>query len=65
MSALSDHAGSGPLSLDALVGLLEKIFLRHGTSAEVARTLAENCARAERDGATAMAFSVCRAMSRR
>jgi delta1-piperideine-2-carboxylate reductase len=51
MSALSDHAGSGPLSLDALVELLEKIFLRHGTSAEVARTLAENCARAERDGA--------------
>lgn len=51
MSALSDHTASGPLSFDALVSLLEKIFLRHGTSAEVARTLAQNCASAERDGA--------------
>ncbi|AIC19924.1 lactate dehydrogenase [Pseudomonas chlororaphis] len=39
------------LSLEALVTLLETIFLRHGTSAEVARCLAQNCAAAERDGA--------------
>lgn len=39
------------LSLEALVKLLETIFLRHGTSAEVARCLAHNCAAAERDGA--------------
>ncbi|AUG02169.1 lactate dehydrogenase [Pseudomonas sp. 09C 129] len=39
------------LSLEALVKLLETIFLRHGTSAEVARSLAHNCAAAERDGA--------------
>ncbi|PXX73099.1 delta1-piperideine-2-carboxylate reductase [Pseudomonas sp. LAMO17WK12:I10] len=39
------------LSLEALVKLLETIFLRHGTSAEVARSLAQNCAAAERDGA--------------
>lgn len=51
MSALSDQTGHGTLSFDALVGLLEKIFLRHGTSADVARTLALNCAAAERDGA--------------
>ncbi|MBC3346391.1 MULTISPECIES: Ldh family oxidoreductase [Pseudomonas] len=51
MSALSDHAGSSTLSFSALVSLLEKVFLRHGTSAEVARALAENCAGAERDGA--------------
>src|SRR3546814_525695 len=51
MSALSDHAGSSPLSFGALVSLLEKVFLRHGTSAEVAQALAENCAGAERDGA--------------
>ncbi|KDD70639.1 Ldh family oxidoreductase [Pseudomonas mandelii] len=39
------------LDFDALVLLLEQIFQRHGTSAEVARTLALNCAGAERDGA--------------
>ncbi|MCK9814887.1 lactate dehydrogenase [Pseudomonas chlororaphis] len=39
------------LSLTELVSLLESIFLRHGTSATVARCLAENCASAERDGA--------------
>ncbi|MGE7955279.1 Ldh family oxidoreductase [Pseudomonas sp. NPDC089530] len=39
------------LSLEALVKLLESIFLRHGTSAEVAHSLARNCAGAERDGA--------------
>ena len=39
------------LDFDSLVLLLEQIFVRHGTSAEVARTLALNCAGAERDGA--------------
>ena len=38
------------LDLPALTDLLQRIFLRHGTSAEVARVLADNCARAERDG---------------
>ncbi|MGF6203384.1 Ldh family oxidoreductase [Pseudomonas laurylsulfatiphila] len=54
MSAPHDHtstAASSHLSLEALSALLEKIFLRHGTSAEVARVLAQNCAGAERDGA--------------
>ncbi|MDD2104424.1 Ldh family oxidoreductase [Pseudomonas putida] len=39
------------LSLDQLTALLEQIFLRHGTSGDVARVLAQNCAGAERDGA--------------
>jgi delta1-piperideine-2-carboxylate reductase len=54
MSAPNDHAStavSSHLSFEALSALLEKIFLRHGTSAEVARVLAQNCASAERDGA--------------
>lgn len=51
MSAPHDHAVSSTMSLDELTQLLETIFTRHGTSAEVARTLAANCASAERDGA--------------
>lgn len=54
MSAPHDQvstAVSQNLSFEALTGLLEKIFLHHGTSAEVARVLAQNCAGAERDGA--------------
>lgn len=54
MSAPHDHvstAVSQNLSFEALTALLEQIFLRHGTSAAVARTLALNCAGAERDGA--------------
>lgn len=54
MSAPHDQVStvvSQNLSLDELTALLEKIFQRHGTSAEVARVLAENCAGAERDGA--------------
>ncbi|MFJ2366003.1 Ldh family oxidoreductase [Pseudomonas sp. NPDC087697] len=39
------------LSFAELVQLLTQIFLQHGTSLEVARVLAENCAGAERDGA--------------
>ena len=54
MSAPHDSVSStvaSTLSLEALTQLLEKIFLRHGTSASVARILAANCAGAERDGA--------------
>ncbi|KII37323.1 Ldh family oxidoreductase [Pseudomonas fluorescens] len=54
MSAPRDSVStvvSQNLSLAELTALLEKIFLRHGTSADVARVLAENCAGAERDGA--------------
>jgi delta1-piperideine-2-carboxylate reductase len=54
MSAPHDHTStaiSSHLSFEALSALLEKIFLRHGTSADVARVLAQNCAGAERDGA--------------
>ncbi|PMZ89941.1 MULTISPECIES: Ldh family oxidoreductase [unclassified Pseudomonas] len=54
MSAPHDHASTAVpsyLSFEALSALLEKIFLRHGTSAEVAQVLAQNCAGAERDGA--------------
>lgn len=54
MSAPSDHVSAAvmsTLSLEELTQLLETIFLRHGTSAEVARSLAANCAGAERDGA--------------
>jgi len=39
------------ISYSDLVALLVQVFQRHGTSAEVARVLAENCASAERDGA--------------
>jgi delta1-piperideine-2-carboxylate reductase len=39
------------IGFDALVALLERIFVAHGTSAEVAAILARNCAGSERDGA--------------
>ncbi|WP_407311009.1 Ldh family oxidoreductase [Pseudomonas sp. nanlin1] len=39
------------LSLVELEQLLERIFLNHGTSQDVARSLAANCAAAQRDGA--------------
>ncbi|WP_268796759.1 Ldh family oxidoreductase [Pseudomonas huanghezhanensis] len=38
------------LSFVELTALLEQIFVRHGTSPEVAAVLANNCASAERDG---------------
>ncbi|MBC2659846.1 Ldh family oxidoreductase [Pseudomonas sp. MSSRFD41] len=44
------QAASEYLDLPALTHLLQRIFLRHGTRAEVARVLADNCARAQRDG---------------
>jgi len=34
-----------------LVELLQQVFVRHGTSPQVAAILAHNCASAERDGA--------------
>ena len=51
MSVSHDQAGSHAVSYPALVNLLQGIFLRHGTSPEVAAVLANNCAGAERDGA--------------
>ncbi|WP_248803468.1 Ldh family oxidoreductase [Pseudomonas sp. MWU13-2100] len=45
------ETASQTISYDDLVALLAQVFRRHGTSAEVARVLAENCAGAERDGA--------------
>lgn len=44
------HAEIEHLELSELTQLLQRIFLRHGTSAEVAQVLADNCARAQRDG---------------
>lgn len=54
MSAPNDcaiPAAASSITLEALTRLLESVFLRNGTSAEVARVLAANCANAERDGA--------------
>ncbi|QJI29303.1 Ldh family oxidoreductase [Pseudomonas sp. ADAK18] len=42
---------SQTIAFTELVALLKQIFIRHGTSPEVAGVLADNCARAERDGA--------------
>ncbi len=39
------------IGFNDLVGLLHAIFVKHGTSPEVASILARNCASAERDGA--------------
>ena len=38
------------LTLSELTALLQRIFERHGTSTAVAEVLADNCARAQRDG---------------
>lgn len=46
MSAPVHHIPQAELEL-----LLQRIFVRHGTSETVARTLAANCASAQRDGA--------------
>ena len=43
--------GTSLVSCAELQALLTQIFLRHGTSAEVAAVLAANCASAQRDGA--------------
>ncbi|KPA94005.1 Ldh family oxidoreductase, partial [Pseudomonas asplenii] len=50
MSAPRDTA-TQHISYADLVVLLQQVFERHGTSPEVARVLAGNCASAERDGA--------------
>jgi delta1-piperideine-2-carboxylate reductase len=50
MSSSQDPADTQTISYSDLTELLRQIFLRHGTSAEVAGVLAENCASAERDG---------------
>ena len=51
MSATPVCAVTTSMAFSELVALLTHIFIRHGTSAEVAAVLADNCARAERDGA--------------
>ncbi|MDE1166241.1 MAG: Ldh family oxidoreductase [Pseudomonas sp.] len=50
MSAVAS-AETEHLSFAELVELLQRIFERHGTCAQVAAILAENCATAQRDGA--------------
>ncbi|QAU33813.1 Ldh family oxidoreductase [Janthinobacterium sp. 17J80-10] len=45
------HNNPAHLSFAELKALLARIFERHGTSAEVAEVLADNCASAQRDGA--------------
>ncbi|MGH8416472.1 MAG: Ldh family oxidoreductase [Pseudomonas sp.] len=50
MSSPRDPVDTQAISFSDLTELLRQIFLRHGTSAEVAAVLAENCASAERDG---------------
>ncbi|PKH12763.1 Ldh family oxidoreductase [Pseudomonas fluorescens] len=42
---------SSSIPFTELVALLQQVFIRHGTSPEVAGVLAHNCASAERDGA--------------
>ncbi|HCT06399.1 Ldh family oxidoreductase [Pseudomonas sp. P7548] len=44
-------SSSATIGFAKLVALLHAIFVRHGTSPEVAAILAHNCASAERDGA--------------
>jgi len=51
MSAQSPTVATAFISFTELVGLLQRIFVRHGTSPDVAAILAHNCASAERDGA--------------
>jgi len=50
MSAPLDTAALQMISFADLTALLEQIFVRHGTSPQVAAVLAANCASAERDG---------------
>ncbi|MBT8767836.1 Ldh family oxidoreductase [Metapseudomonas boanensis] len=46
----ASHSDPIHLSFNELRDLLASIFERHGTSAQVAATLADNCAAAQRDG---------------
>lgn len=50
MSSVHAPVDTQTISFGDLSELLRQIFLRHGTSANVATVLAENCASAERDG---------------
>jgi delta1-piperideine-2-carboxylate reductase len=50
MTAPSGDSSVRHVSWQQLVELLNTVFLTHGTSPEVARVLAENCASAQRDG---------------
>jgi len=50
-SPLDHDPSTTHLSHEILTLLLQRIFIRHGTSESVAQVLAENCANAERDGA--------------
>src|ERR1700675_2872524 len=53
MSASSDtaaHVETQNISFPDLVELLRQVFVRNGTSPEVAAVLADNCASAQRDG---------------
>jgi delta1-piperideine-2-carboxylate reductase len=50
MPSMHDSDTSRTISFADLTELLRQIFVRHGTSPEVARVLAANCASAERDG---------------
>lgn len=45
------EGSSVSIGFSTLVALLQQVFVRHGTSPEVAAILANNCASAERDGA--------------
>jgi delta1-piperideine-2-carboxylate reductase len=51
MTAALVQTDSVAVHFDQLAATLEQIFLRHGTSAQVAAVLAQNCASAQRDGA--------------
>jgi delta1-piperideine-2-carboxylate reductase len=50
MPSIADSQTRRTIAFADLIELLRQIFLRHGTSPEVAQVLAENCAAAERDG---------------
>ncbi|WP_263262028.1 Ldh family oxidoreductase [Pseudomonas sp. RIT-PI-S] len=50
-AAVGANAPSETISFTELSALLERIFVTHGASAEVAAVLAHNCATAQRDGA--------------
>ncbi|MFJ3522912.1 Ldh family oxidoreductase [Pseudomonas sp. NPDC090203] len=50
MSSPRDSAHTQTISFSELTQLLTQVFVRNGTSPEVAAVLAENCASAERDG---------------
>ena len=50
MSSPHETTAVQTISFRELTALLQQIFVRHGTSAEVAAVLAANCASAERDG---------------